>query len=104
MLGEEVQSKMLDIRKEMEGEEKGQSTGPDISQNKDFTGVTIAEVHFTHVWKCHNEICYLVLLIKTNKNNFKASVSLYAIFWNYHKNLKWDTHLIAIIYLAINRG
>lgn len=49
MLGEEVQSKMLDIRKEMEGEEKGQSTGPDISQNKDFTGVTIAEVHFTHV-------------------------------------------------------
>lgn len=49
MLGGKAQSKMLGISKEMEGKEKGQSTGPDISQNKDFTGVTVAKVHFTHV-------------------------------------------------------
>lgn len=49
MLGREVQSEMPGIRKEMEGEEKSQSTEPDISQSKDFTGVTIAKIYFTHV-------------------------------------------------------
>lgn len=49
MLGGKAQSKMLGIRKEMEGKEKGQSTRPDISQNKDSTGITVAKVHFTHV-------------------------------------------------------
>lgn len=48
MLGREVQGGMPGIRKEMEGEEKSQSTGPDISQSKDFTGVTIAKVYLTH--------------------------------------------------------